>query len=128
MSSLVTSLFPALGCPEMIISCPSKLDHASLYFKLIGSASGSKLTVMGAGGGCPSKGTLESSSMIDLRLFSAVGSGPRSEPCRKMERGPITSLAESAGTSRGSEEKLGGGTSDRALLLAANQILVLCFR
>ena len=39
-----------------------------------------------------------------------------------MEKGYITSLAESAGTSRGSEEKLGGGTSGRALLLAAEPV------
>ena len=36
-----------------------------------------------------------------------------------MERGPTTSLAESAGTSRGSGGKLGWDTSGRALLLAA---------
>ena len=86
----------------MMMSFPSKLDQASLYFKFVGSASGSKLTFTGAGGGCPSKGTVDSSAMIDLRLFWAVQSGLVSEASLKRDKGPITSLADSAGTSRGS--------------------------
>ena len=45
-----------------------------------------------------------------------------SDPSRKIDRGPITSLAESAGTSRGSGGKLGWDPSGRALLLAAEPI------
>ena len=107
MSSAVTVLFPAFGCPEMIISFPSKLDHASLYFKFVGSASGSAVTLTGSGGGCPSRGTLERSAMSDRRLFCAVKFGSGSDSSLKTDMGPITSLTDSAGASRDSVGTVG---------------------
>ena len=77
-------------------SFPSKFDEASLYFKFVGSASGSKLTFTGAGGGCPSNGTFESSAMMDLRLFWAVRSVLGSDALFEVVMGPLTSLTDSA--------------------------------
>ena len=78
MSSAVTVLLPEFGCPEIMISFPSKFFQASLYFKFAGSASGSTVVLAGSGGGCPSRGTLVKSAIIDRRLVCAIslGSGP----------------------------------------------------
>ena len=87
-----------------------------MYFTLVGSASGSELTFMGTGGGCPSKGTLERSAIMDRRLFRTVGCGPEPIRVEILRRVLPHHCAESAGTSRDSGGKLGWDRSGPALL------------